>query len=84
MFRNIFGGFLVLQLWLYIQHFVLDNFHLWGNSLCIHSYKVFVVELVFQSKFSNCKAYQILHIGGATAASFDGIAVKGLAESVVH
>ena len=62
MFYNIFGSFLVLQLWLYIQYFVLDNCLLGDNFLCIYSCQVSVADLVLYSRFWNCAAWSRVFI----------------------
>ena len=62
MFYNIFGSFLVLQLWLYIQYFVLENCLLGDNFLCIYSCQVSVADLVLYSRFWNCAAWSRVFI----------------------
>ena len=83
MFHNIFGGFLVLELWFCIKYFVLDNCLSGDNSLCICSYKVSVVKLVFHSRFGIVLLDQIFYIADAAVPKSDDIAVKDFFEFVV-
>lgn len=83
MFRNTFGGFLVLQLWLYMRYLCL-TISFWGTTLFASTVTMFLLlSWCFIQEFAIMLLDQIFHIGGATVATFDSIAVKDLAEFMV-